>query len=93
MKLLIYIVAIAMLVSSCDEKKNTGNVCIINSKLITIKNANTTLSVDNDIKFGITFKKNNEIFPLTNEMIGIKKKQKVNKMHRGLANPTFDCLC
>jgi alpha-galactosidase len=65
MKSLICFISLAILVSSCAEKNNTGIVGRINSRKITLINANTTFSVDNNINFGISFKKDNESINLT----------------------------
>ncbi len=66
MKRLVYLLTAALIVSSCGEKngKVTGRV---NKNVVTIKNANTTLSVDNDIQFSISYNAGNEEIDLTGE--------------------------
>ena len=71
MKLLIYIVIATLFFLSCTEKKNSEIICLIDKNLISIRNANTTFSVDNNIRFGISFTKNNEKFSLTGGQSGI----------------------
>ena len=71
MKLLINIVIATLFLLSCTEKKNSGIICLIDKNLISIRNANTTFSVDNNIRFEISFTKKNEDFNLTKEKSGI----------------------
>jgi len=65
MKLLINILITTLFFLSCTEKKNSAIICLIDKNLISIRNANTTFSVDNNIRFEISFAKNNENFKLT----------------------------
>jgi alpha-galactosidase len=69
MKLLFYFIMITVL-TSCNQRKDAGVICTLNSKLVTIRNAGTSLSVDNDIGFAITYKKNDEQIQLTAENDG-----------------------
>ena len=71
MKLLINIVIATLFLLSCTEKKNSGIICLIDKNLISIRNANTTFSVDNNIRFEISFTKKNKNFKLTGEESGI----------------------
>ncbi len=50
----IYSIVIAVLITSCDVNSNSNITCTIDNNLITLRNGTTTLSIDNDICFGIT---------------------------------------
>jgi hypothetical protein len=57
MKSLILFLALAALITSCNQNENSSIKCIISNKTLSIKNANTTLSVGNDLAFSVKFKK------------------------------------
>jgi len=63
-------IVLALLAASCGEKTNTGVTCRLSSKSITLINANTTLSVDNNINFRILSRKNKKNILLTCEDAG-----------------------
>jgi alpha-galactosidase len=65
MKLLINLALATIFFLSCTEKKDSGIICLIDKNLTSIKNANTTFSVDNNIRLEISFTKYNENFNLT----------------------------
>ena len=71
MKPLIHIVILALLFLSCAEKKDSEIICLIDKNLITIRNANTTFSIDNNIRLEISFTEMNENFKLTKGESGI----------------------
>ena len=66
MKRFVYFLAVAVIFSSCGEK-NGKVIGRVNKNVITITNANTTLSVDNDIQFSISYNGGNEEIYLTGE--------------------------
>ena len=63
--LLINILIITTFLLSCTEKKDSEIICRIEKNLISIRNANTTFSIDNSIRLEISFTKDNENFNLT----------------------------
>lgn len=65
MKIVFYFTAIIVFASSCAGPDNKNISGTVNDKLIILKNANTTISVDDKIQFGIIFKEDGKKYFLT----------------------------
>ena len=64
MKRLVYFLAVALIFSSCGYK-NEKVICRVEKDLITVINGSTTLTVDDDINFSISYRSGNEDVNLT----------------------------
>jgi alpha-galactosidase len=67
MKSILFIVVLSLVASSCVHSKKADVICTFNDKVITIRNAGTTIRIDNDFQFEIFVEKNNKLYPLTGE--------------------------
>ena len=67
MKSLLFMTAIIMIAASCSRSGDGDITCTFDSRIITIKNANTTIRINNDLYFEILFEKNGKLYPLIDE--------------------------
>jgi hypothetical protein len=49
------------------DSKNADINCTFDDQIVTIRNASTTIRIDNDFYFEISFEKNGKIYPLIDE--------------------------
>lgn len=68
MKLLLFCMTMILLLSSCHRNGNPRIICSVNNESVYIRNAGTTLSVDNDCHFGLIFRKNDEDIQLNGDL-------------------------
>ena len=67
MKSLLYIMVLSLFAISCADNKNADITCTFDDQGIIIRNAGTTLRIDNDLYFEILFKRSDKLYPLTEE--------------------------
>ena len=67
MKSLVWIILSAFISASCRDLKNDDIACTFDDRNVKIRNASTTIRIDNDLYFGIVYDKNAELHPLTDE--------------------------
>ena len=65
MKSLLHILILSLFAISCTDNKNSDISCTFDGQNITIRNASSTIRVDNEFNFEIYFEKNKKRYPLT----------------------------
>jgi alpha-galactosidase len=67
MKSLLWIFLLLLIAASCANTKHDAITCTFNDQVINIRNANTTIHIDNNLHFGILYLKNSELHQLTKQ--------------------------
>ena len=67
MKSLLRLLILSLFAISCADNKKADINCTFDNQIITIRNAGTTIRIDNDFYFEIFFAKNDKLYTLTEE--------------------------
>lgn len=67
MKSLFYVVVFSIIVTACVDPKKVDISCSFDDQIVTIRNAGTTLQIDNEFQFKLFSERNHILNPLTEE--------------------------